>query len=75
MSEAVLVAKSPQWTRAERRLYANATVRVLGETDRAGRLLVEITSGELAGLRRWMSEEEMRRTDAENDCIEVAHER
>jgi len=66
MTDAVLVSKSPQWTRAERRLYANVTVRVLGETDRAGRLLVEITSGELAGLRRWMSEDEMvRREDAE----------
>ena len=59
MTTATLVAKHPRWNKSERELYANATVRVLGETDRTGRLLVEITSGPLAGARRWMSESEL----------------
>ncbi len=59
MTTATIVAKHPTWTRSERELYANATVRVLGETDRAGRMLVEITSGPLTGARRWMSESEL----------------
>jgi len=67
VNEAQLVSKHPSWSRAERELYAGATCRVLGETDRQGRLLVELTSGPLAYERRWMKPEEIQRTDAEND--------
>ncbi len=63
MSEAVLVSKHKAWSRTERELYAGALVRVMGETDRQGRMLVELLSGPLAGCRRWMSEEEIRRTN------------
>lgn len=67
MSEqAQLVSKHTSWSRAERELYGGATCRVLGTVDRQGRIEVEITSGELAGLRRWMTESELvRREDAE----------
>jgi len=75
VNEAVIVSKHTSWSRAERELYAGATCRVMGETDRQGRLLVELLSGPLAGCRRWMSEEEIRRTDAGNDCVEGTDER
>ena len=61
--ERVLGQKHPGWTKAERAYYANATVRVLGETDHSGRLLVEITSGPLFGERRWMTESELQRKE------------
>lgn len=65
MSEDVqLVTKSARWSRADRAAFAGATVRVLGAVDRQGRLEVEITSGPLAGLRRWMREEELVRQEA-----------
>ena len=63
MNEAVLVSKHKSWSRVERELYGGATCRVLGAVDRQGRLEVEITSGELAGLRRWMSEDELVRRE------------
>ena len=61
--EAQLVSKHTSWSRAERELYAGATCRVIGEVDRQGRLLVELTSGPLAYERRWMSEAEIQRTN------------
>jgi hypothetical protein len=61
--EATLPAKFPGWTKNERAYYANATVRVLGEVDHSGRVLVEITSGPLAFERRWFTEEELQRKE------------
>jgi hypothetical protein len=61
--ETRLQAKHPGWTKSERELYRGAQVRVLGEVDRSGRLLVELLSGPLAGEFRWMSESELQRTE------------
>lgn len=65
MNEAVVVERYPSWTKRERELYAGALVRVLGEVDHRGLLLVELMSGELQGERRWMSEAELARTGEE----------
>jgi hypothetical protein len=47
----------PNWSKAERALYGGASIRVMGEVDRAGNLLVCFMSGPLgeAGECRWMS--------------------
>jgi hypothetical protein len=50
----------PKWSKAERHLYAGQSVRVLGEVDRSGAMLVEMMSGPLTGLRRWMTFDELR---------------
>jgi hypothetical protein len=63
--ETTLPAKYPGWTKAERAYYANATVRVLGQLDYKGRMLVELMSGPLLGERRWMSEDELNRKNPE----------
>jgi hypothetical protein len=62
--ETTLPAKYPGWTKAERAYYANAQVRVMGEVDRSGRLLVELLSGPLAGEFRWFTEQELQRKEA-----------
>ena len=61
--ETTLPAKHPSWSKSERAYYANATVRVLGETDHSGRVLVEITSGPLAYERRWFTPDELQRKE------------
>lgn len=65
MNEAVLVSKAKGWTKADRERYGGATVRILGDRDHRDQVLVEIMSGPLAGLRRWMSEAEIQRTNEE----------
>lgn len=64
MSEdAHLVNRHPRWSRADRERLAGAEVRVLGDVDAQGRLLVEIRSGGLAGEWRRMTEAELVRQE------------
>ena len=66
MSDAVtVVADHPNWQPSERALYASALVRVMGETDTKGSLLVEFMSGPLANERRWLKPEELVRDEIE----------
>jgi hypothetical protein len=54
-----LPADHESWKPSERRLYANAAIRVLGEEDTAGRLLCQVMDGPLAGEKRWFSVAEL----------------
>jgi hypothetical protein len=51
--------RHPRWSKSERHLYGGQSVRVMGEVDRAGNLLVMFMSGELDGEGRWMSAAEL----------------
>ncbi len=62
-----VVADHPNWQPSERALYANALVRVMGETDTKGSLLVEFMSGPLEGESRWMKETELVRDEIESE--------
>ena len=61
--EATLPDEHPTWNAAERRLYGNALMRVLGETDHKGNVLIELLSGELEGCRIWIAPEALQRTE------------
>jgi hypothetical protein len=54
-----LPADHEAWKPSERRLYANAAIRVLGEEDTAGRLLCQVMDGPLAGENRWFTVSEL----------------
>ena len=57
--ETTFPAKSKDWTRAERELFAKCQARVLGDRDYKDRVLVEILSGPLTGARVWMLEADL----------------
>jgi len=59
--ETILPAKSSDWTRAERELYARCQARVLGDRDYKDKVLVELLSGPLAGSRIWVAESDLRK--------------
>ena len=61
--EATLPAEHPTWNAAERRLYGNALMRVLGETDCNGNVLIELMSGEREGCRIWIAPDALQRTE------------
>ena len=61
--ETTLPAKSTDWTRAERELLSGCQARVLGDRDYKDRVLCEIMSGQLAGSRIWLREEDLIRKE------------
>jgi hypothetical protein len=60
-----LVKKHGSWRKHERQLYGGQEVAIIGDRDHAGKILVELRSGDLAGERRWIDPSELEREDSD----------